>query len=234
MEPKVITVNQLLLCTSTNIIERRSLPATVMEKVIEADVDSPFSSGYDFEDIKGQELLWAPSLPRPKIFGFDLDGNQIEEPEPPRLSYGFAHVHENRKNIFEKLIKYRDFKNTNQQAQAKDQKSLLIDTPCIEDSLNKTKSCKEYPQPCVLETAEEYSRNIKENKIKWTVDARRTLVPRIRRKIEQGSYPNLSVDEESLPTLLRYTWKGKLMKIRKYLQNKNKHSKINRRDDQGR
>ena len=61
---------------------------------------------------------------------------------------------------------------------------------------------------------------------------------RIRRKIDEGSYSNFSVDEKKLfgykDYILRYTWKGKLVKLRKYLKDKHTHIFINRQDYCGR
>lgn len=61
---------------------------------------------------------------------------------------------------------------------------------------------------------------------------------RIRRKTDQGSYSNFSVDEGKLygkkDTILRLTWKGKLVKLRKYLRDVRTHQYINRQDSLGR
>ena len=61
---------------------------------------------------------------------------------------------------------------------------------------------------------------------------------KIRRKIDEGSYSNFSVDEKKLfgkkDYILRYTWKGKLVKLRKYLKDKKTHQFINQHDYCGR
>ena len=61
---------------------------------------------------------------------------------------------------------------------------------------------------------------------------------RTRRKLEEGSYDNFSVDIKKLfgkkKTILRLAWKGKYTKLRKHLQDKNTHKYINERDYCGR
>lgn len=52
--------------------------------------------------------------------------------------------------------------------------------------------------------------------------------PRVRRTLEEGSYPNISAgDEMRLPPLLRYCWKGKVDKVESYLKNPQNRNKIN-------
>jgi len=57
---------------------------------------------------------------------------------------------------------------------------------------------------------------------------------RVRRNIMEGSYPNWSVNEEGLDSVLRYAWKGKLKKLERYLRDKKRHEYINIEDSSGR
>ena len=63
-------------------------------------------------------------------------------------------------------------------------------------------------------------------------------VPRIRRIREEGSYDNNSVDEKKMmkknENVLRYTWKGKLLKLRNYVNQRKHHKEINMQDECGR
>ena len=168
-----------------------------------------------------------------KIFGFDLDENKIEEISLPRLSYGFAHMQESKKDIFNKLIRYRDCKEVSQKSKVESKKSAVNSELNINRGpMTKAKKCIE---KCNDETAEQYLENIEQHKVtEYVTNEKHAVSPRVRRKISEGSYPNASVDEKKLPALLRYTWKGKLRKMRKYLEDKAKHSKVNRQDSQGR
>lgn len=54
------------------------------------------------------------------------------------------------------------------------------------------------------QTMEEFIRNIQQNNVQWTDEERKNnAAARIRRKIMEGSYPNSTVEEDKLPTLLR-------------------------------
>ncbi|XP_012559526.2 receptor-interacting serine/threonine-protein kinase 4 isoform X1 [Hydra vulgaris] len=66
------------------------------------------------------------------------------------------------------------------------------------------------------------------------VNDKRTFVERTRRKIDCGSYPNESVNEDSLPKILRYVWKGKLKKLKTYLGNPANRANIDCVDNLGR
>ncbi|XP_066916677.1 uncharacterized protein [Clytia hemisphaerica] len=57
---------------------------------------------------------------------------------------------------------------------------------------------------------------------------------RVRRKILEGSYPNWTVIDDKLPRVLRYTWKGKLKKLKKLLSKEERRKDINKEDTQGR
>jgi hypothetical protein len=82
---------------------------------------------------------------------------------------------------------------------------------------------------------EEYILNIKKHRTHWeNENGNKSVIPKIRKGIEEGSYPCYSVYEENLPKLLRYTWNGKLNKLKNYLYDVTKHWKINREDEYGR
>ena len=228
LEPKSVVVKQMMRPTK---VDPRKVSPVPAEKVIQADEVSIISSGFDEQ----MDLLWSPEPKRKlKIFGSDLDGNVTEEISPPRLSYAFADTRERKEDIFNKLIRYRGCKVDNQQSKVEKNEKSILNNKLNTNSLPKTK-VNECGKKLLDETVEEYLNSIdQDNMTKWVTNGEHAVLPRIRRKIDEGSYPNASVDEEKLPTLLRYTWKGKLMKMRKYLQDKTKHSKINRQDNQGR
>lgn len=69
------------------------------------------------------------------------------------------------------------------------------------------------------ETMEDVLREIRHHRAEWINEDGRVAEPRVRRKFTEGSYPNFTVkDEDDLPSLLRYAWKGKVKKLRKYLK----------------
>jgi len=69
------------------------------------------------------------------------------------------------------------------------------------------------------ETMEDVLKEIRCHRAEWINEYGHVAEPRVRRKIMEGSYPNFTVkDEDELPSLLRYVWKGKLKKLRKYLE----------------
>ena len=146
--------------------------------------------------------------------------NSVDERSPPRLSYAFHDQFEYKETILEKLSKYQS---------SKDQKADI--------SKKNAPSPKKVSSPkCPNETMEDFVRSIKTNATQWKKeDGKEVEKPkRFRRKITEGSYPNQSVDEKNLPKLLRFVWKGKLNKLKKYLADETKHSKINRQDECGR
>lgn len=220
LEPKAYIPKELYYYDNEEEYSRPLSPFRV--KFFEQHNVSLSSSVIDFDRVRYDTISWTPEPLMPKTFGYDVYGNEIVEEAPPRLSYAFASVRESKEIIFEKLSKYRTYKERIAHFKKEQQNELR-------PSSSPPPRC----SPC-NETLEEYIRNLKENQLEWTNDQNVIVLPRIRRKIQEGSYPNFSVIESNLPTLLRLTWKGKLVKLKKYLADDTRHVKINRQDDQGR
>ncbi|XP_066936798.1 uncharacterized protein [Clytia hemisphaerica] len=85
-----------------------------------------------------------------------------------------------------------------------------------------------------IESADTYCKFLIDNAYDYGVPPCYVEEPRIRRKIEEGSYPNWTVKEEELSTVLRFAWKGKLKKLRQVLKDEKFQKKINRVDKQQR
>jgi len=88
------------------------------------------------------------------------------------------------------------------------------------------------------ESSRHYTKHLREHAILMVPPPVREGDPpvktRVRRKIMEGSYPNWSVNEEGLDSVLRYAWKGKLKKLERYLRDKKRHEYINIEDSSGR
>lgn len=188
------------------------------------------SSVIDFDDVQFEPLPWKaePDIHIPsKIFGFDENGNRIDEETLPKVIYAFPGDTDTREQINKKLFDYQ-FKK---EMITEEEDTAIINQENTDTKLPGTSPCK---QPAQQETVEQYLRDIKEHQTSWSRDSGICIDAQTRRKIQNGSYPNGSVDEQKLPKLLRYTWKFKLNKLRKYLSDETKHCKINRQDDKGR
>eukprot|EP00111_Clytia_hemisphaerica_P013943 TCONS_00041044-protein len=83
-------------------------------------------------------------------------------------------------------------------------------------------------------SADAYCKFLIDNAYDYGVPPRYVEEPRVRRKIQEGSYPNWTVKEEELSAILRFAWKGKLKKLRKALKEEKFQQKINRVDAQKR
>ncbi|XP_066923179.1 uncharacterized protein [Clytia hemisphaerica] len=79
-------------------------------------------------------------------------------------------------------------------------------------------------------SADMYCKFLIDNAYDYGVPPRYVEEPRIRRKILEGSYPNYTVKEGELSTVLRFAWKGKLKKLRQVLKDEKFQKKINRVD----
>ena len=91
------------------------------------------------------------------------------------------------------------------------------------------------PEPS--QTAESVLKEIRDNQVGWSNDnSMQYKALKIRRKLYEGSYPNSSVPDENeiRSSVLRYAWKGKIDKLRKYFEEPKKWQKVNRQDDLGR
>lgn len=193
------------------------------KKPVDNDEVSVTSSEIDFDKVEFSPLPWEQERPRVKIFGFDLNGNLIEEKSPPNLFYAFADERESEQCKLTKLFDYQS--RINCARIYKDFPELKKNAPKKMKEIEEEKS----------ETVEDYIRALKENKTDWKSEIKQAPErTRTRRKIKEGSYPNGSVEEDKLPNLLRFTWKGKMKKLTEYLSDPTKHCKINRQDNKGR
>lgn len=166
---------------------------------------------------------------RNKIYGFSISGCPVEENYLPDIGYCFLPVKATGKGRMKLLEQYRMEAAEKERLKAAKRFSEQF-PPQNPDNVPKKE----------LETAEHFINNVYSGKIKDSDDESEdgkkntTMKFRIRRRISVGSYPNESVDENNLPRLLRYAWKGKIKKLEKYLSDKEKHQKINRCDEKGR
>ena len=149
------------------------------------------------------------------------------------VTYGFPHLEDTEDKIKKNLIEYRKFK----EKLVAEHKPLPVtplqcSPPLIKEFSNHTVVKNDFDEQ--VQTMESFLKQIQEHRTLWSNEGSKVIVPRTRRKIEEGSYPNFSVDEDKLPTLLRFTWKAKLNKLKKYLKNSSKHKKINLQDSEGR
>ena len=141
---------------------------------------------------------------------------------PPRVSYGFSEVNSSEMEVAKKLAGYQQKKRdlfrlqNKSNQQEKDKASVLVD---VHDP----------------ETVEDYMKDLVNNRTEcWNNIGKKCLPRKRRRDIEEGSYPNCSVDDNKLPSLMRFVWKGKVEKVRHYLADSAKHAKVNRQDAIGR
>jgi len=184
---------------------------------------------HDFIDFDSIPSSWfertlspQPLYGQEKIFGFDSDGNKIEERRPPiMLKYVFAGNSLSEKDAIKKLFEYQSRKQS--KVKIEQQKIAKI-------TVNTSKR----------QTVETLYDNIKKHPAEWFEEEATTKdkprpVKRERRKVLEGSYPNFTVkDENKLPALLRYTWKGKIMKLKRHLEKKNAGDfQINMQDEFG-
>ena len=144
---------------------------------------SPSSSVINFEEVYPDNCPWTPEPLMPKTFGYDVYGNEIFEKAPPKITYAFGSVYENEHEVVAKLEHYKAYKQ-----------SL---------SERKSSECFMLPRHMPNYTLEEFAKNVKEQREVYENTGAKVVKPRIRRKIDEGSYPNYTVDEDKLPKLLR-------------------------------
>ncbi|XP_066912101.1 uncharacterized protein [Clytia hemisphaerica] len=85
------------------------------------------------------------------------------------------------------------------------------------------------------ETIETYKNFVNGNRLSYGKAPDDVPDVRVRRTKMEGSYPNWTVENENrLPKLLRYTWKGKLKKLRNYIDDPNNKFDVNYEDRRGR
>ncbi|XP_057295236.1 disheveled-associated activator of morphogenesis 1-A-like [Hydractinia symbiolongicarpus] len=162
-----------------------------------------------------------------RLYGFDIYGNPLwVDPLPEGIEYCYVKDGIDGPEIIRRLSQYRA--DCDYRARLEEKKARAEENP------------PENPDDLIeynRETAEGYMRDACEarNKEEYEEDKKRKNMEfRIRRRIAEGSYPNASVKEEDLPSLLRYVWKGKLKKVENYLADKRNHDVINKRDHRGR
>ncbi|XP_057303167.1 disheveled-associated activator of morphogenesis 1-like [Hydractinia symbiolongicarpus] len=185
------------------------------------------SSWIDFNtlrpDTRSRELKAAAKR---RLYGFDIYGNSLwVDPLPEGIEYCYIENGIDGPEIIRRLSQYRS--DCDYRDRLEEEKKRAEENP------------PENPDDLIeynRETAERYMRDACEGKVKEEYEEdkkRKNMEFRIRRRIAEGSYPNASVNEEDLPSLLRYVWKGKLKKVEKYLADKHNHDKINKRDHRG-
>ncbi|XP_066935143.1 uncharacterized protein [Clytia hemisphaerica] len=172
----------------------------------------------------------------------------VEHAQIPDIGYGFQE--QNAKNVVGRLNQFKADRET--------QKSQPVKLPSIVNnthsravsrastsssvySTHQSRTCSARPGSSVSVTsngqkAQDYLDNLKEHKTTWQSEDRINSKgeKRIRRKLLDGAYPNCTVKEDKLSTLMRLAWKGKHQKLKKYLQDPSKHGKVNRTDKFGR
>ena len=176
------------LCTPRSII---SVPTSVLNQ--NAD---------DISGISTSALRpWTPTSVL-KVHGFDDDENIVEdEARPGETPTGEAYISDELTSFSaaqpdSSHIAYESFMND------------AVPSPKVPITIEQKG-----------ETMEDVLREIRRHRAEWINEDGRVAEPRVRRKIMEGSYPNFTVkDEDDLPSLLRYVWKGKLKKLRKYLE----------------
>lgn len=146
---------------------------------------------------------WTPTSVL-KVHGFDddCDENNVEdEARPGETPTGEAH-------ISDELTSVSAVKPNYSQTAYDSFKNEAIPSPAVPITIERKGK-----------TMEDVLREIRYNRAEWINEDGRVAEPRVRRKIMEGSYPNFTVkDEDDLPSLLRYVWKGKLKKLKKYLE----------------
>ena len=131
--------------------------------------------------------------------------------EPEKLNYGWCDDPEKEKKpIIEKLQGF--YCNKEQMIVLKEQKMQLEEIALTVKEV--IKRIKEHNE-AQAQFAEEHAQVVQDP-------------PRVRRRLQEGSYPNISAnDEKHLPSLLRFCWKGKVGKVESYLKNPQNRNKIN-------
>ncbi|XP_066930357.1 uncharacterized protein [Clytia hemisphaerica] len=177
----------------------------------------------------------------------------VEPTKLPPIGYGFHHANTRQENMVGRLNRFQtdreslrnqplkfpsiiQMNNLNAQLRTMSRSSTAC-SGSINDSYSRSSSRSSYSSARSKgQTAQSYINNIKENQCTWTKNEQINLKgeKRIRRKLLDGAYPNSTVKEDKLPTLLRFVWKGKHKKLKNYLNDASKHKKINRTDKFGR
>ena len=190
------------------------------EPIYTVGQDSKASEIIDFDELPSQRGIWTPvSCCGSECFPVVDD----QWDEPPPLYYGFGKPTAT-KHANDHLSLYM-FNKLNRQ---------IVEAPVNPHDIAEKDR----------ETAADYAKNV--DIAKPNLDQKnmvekmkqKGIEKRIRRKLEEGSYSNFSVNEKKLygykDTILRYTWKGKLVKLRKLLKDTKSQVFINRQDYCGR
>ena len=153
----------------------------------------------------------------PKKLTFNVpELNRDIKTKPKRLNYVWSADEASKEGMLKELRGYHANKGT--QMECRDQKSRMEEIALtVGDVIKRIEQLK-----VELEKQEE------EVKKREQLQKKQQPAPKVRRDILQGSYPNLTVKDEShLPNLLRFSWKGKVEKLEAYLRNPKNKSKIN-------
>lgn len=137
--------------------------------------------------------------------------------KPKIVKYGWHENDASEKKLTENLHEYHH--NKEKRKIIKDQKLQLNEVELtVKDVIKRIRKVNE----AQVQLPEEQAQLVKDP-------------PRIRRKLQEGSYPNISAkDEMRLPPLLRFCWKGKVEKVETYLKNPQNRNKINFQIDSNR
>lgn len=191
----------------TRIISMDSVGQDKCDLVIPRSISLPtFVLNQNADDISSISTSalrpWTPT-PVLKVHGFDddCDENIVDDEARPGETLDEAY-------ISDELSSFTAVKpNPSQRAYDSFMKEA-IPSPTVPNTIEQKG-----------ETMEDVLKAIRYHRAEWINEDGHVAEPRVRRKIMEGSYPNFTVkDENELPSLLRYVWKGKLKKLKKYLE----------------
>ena len=180
--------------------------------------DNATSAIIDFDELTPERGIWS------SYSDYDIESTNYDSLDtPPRIHYAFG-----------------DPDNADY---ANEQLSLFRCTKIYQQNMRSAQNPCDIPKE-KRETARAFSKSV--NKAEPSAEqaaimdklTKKGYVPRIRRIRAEGSYDNNSVDEKKMlrknENILRYTWKGKLLKLRNYVNQTKHHKEINMQDGCGR